>query len=88
MKTMNAVVLPVLFALALIAVPSIQAADRMRSGQWEVSVVDSGHTATHTHCDTPEEVRTVNGGAEQIRGSLEKGAASLHCTLEDFQTGR
>jgi len=58
----------------------------MKSGQWEVSSTDdSGHTATNTHCDTPEQVKITNGSPEEIRASLEKSATSLHCTIQNFK---
>lgn len=76
-----------IFSMAAIlgSASAIQAADRMRSGQWEVTVIDGSQTRTNTHCDKPEEVRLANGSPEGIRASLEKSAASLHCTLQDFK---
>jgi Protein of unknown function (DUF3617) len=85
MKNLKAIALPSLVSLILIGAASLQAADRMKSGQWEVSVTDNGRTATNTHCDKPEQVKMANGSPEEIRASLEKSAAALHCTLQDFK---
>lgn len=85
MKKYDAVVLLSLAVFALSAVSSLQAADRMRSGQWEATVTAGGQTSTNTHCISPEQVKTANGSREEIRASLEKSAASLHCTLDDFK---
>jgi len=85
MKRIQTVVPLSLVALMLIAVSSLLAADRMKSGQWEVAVTDNGRTASNTHCDTPEQVKVANGSPPEIRASLEKSATSLHCTLQDFK---
>ncbi len=85
MKNFHAVALLSFVPLVLIAVSSLLAADRMKSGQWEVAVTDNGHTASNTHCDTPEQVKVANGSPEEIRASLEKSATSLHCTLQGFK---
>ena len=85
MNILNVVALLSLVTLILATKPTLQASERMKSGQWEVSVTDNGRTATSTHCDTPEQVKTANGRSEEVRASLEKSASSLHCTLQDFK---
>jgi hypothetical protein len=57
----------------------------MQSGRWEATVSAGDQTSTNTHCITPEQVKTANGSREEIRASLQKSAARLHCTLDDFK---
>lgn len=85
MKKTTVVVRIALSSLALVAGSWLQAGDRMKSGQWEVTSTDGGQTRTNTHCDTPEQVKAANGNSEEIRTSLEKSARSLHCSLQDFK---
>jgi hypothetical protein len=57
MKSMNAVALLFLITLILIAAPSLRATERMKSGQWEVSITENGQAHTNTHCDTEDQVK-------------------------------
>lgn len=85
MNARNAVApLPLALALALMG-GHADAAERMKSGQWEVSVTESGQTHVSTQCDSPEKVAGTNGTAAEVRASLEKSAASLHCTIQGFK---
>ncbi len=85
MKSVNAVALPLLVTLILVAAPCLRAAERMKSGQWEVSITENAQTHTNTHCDTPDQVKGTNGSPEEIRASLEKSATGIHCTIKDFK---
>lgn len=85
MKSMNAVALLPLVTLILIAAPSLRATERMKSGQWEVSITENGQAHTNTHCDTPDQVKGTNGSPEEVRASLEKSATGIHCTIKDFK---
>jgi hypothetical protein len=72
----------VLFA---VGAQSVLAADRMKSGQWEVTISANGRSATNTHCDPPGAVKMTNGSSEEIRSALEKSAVTLQCKLQDFK---
>jgi hypothetical protein len=85
MKSMNTVALLPLVTLILIAAPFLRAAERMKSGQWEVSIAENGQAHTNTHCDTEDQVKGTNGSPEEIRASLDKSATHIHCTIKDFK---
>jgi hypothetical protein len=87
LKRMSALLTLSVGSLAPIAVPSLQAAERMRAGQWEITSTSDGQSRTNTHCDSAARVKDANGSAEEVQASLEKGAAKLHCTVEDLKVG-
>ena len=85
MKSMNAVARLPLLTFILIAAPFLRATERMKSGQWEVSITENGQAHTNTHCDTEDQVKGTNGSPEEVRTSLEKSATGIHCTIKDFK---
>jgi hypothetical protein len=82
---LNFAILSSLATLLAISAPSAQAQERMKSGQWEVTITSEGKSSTNAHCIPPDQVRMGNGSSEQIRTTMEKGAAAIHCNLQDFK---
>jgi hypothetical protein len=85
LKTGNLFAVLSTLAFAIVSTSSLQATDRMKSGQWEATVTGGGRSATNTHCVTQEQAKIANGSPEEIRASLEKSAATMHCKLQDFK---
>jgi hypothetical protein len=85
---LNVAVLSSLATLVAIGVPSASAQERMKSGQWEVTITSEGKSSTNAHCITPDRVSMGNGSSEEIRATMEKGAAAIHCNLQDFKVDR
>src|ERR1700730_9014391 len=65
--------------------PSFVAAERMKSGHWEISITETGQAHTKTHCDLPKQVKGANGTPEEARASLEKSATTLHCAIRGLK---
>jgi hypothetical protein len=86
MKKLNRSTLLSLAALLLlVAAPSAWAAERMKSGQWEMTTVDGSRSRTVTHCVTPEESKAVNGTAAELRAYIEQGTKAANCTVQNFK---
>jgi hypothetical protein len=79
------VVLSSLGTLLAIGLPSAHAQERMKSGKWEVTITSEGKSSTNAHCLPLDQVAMANGSSEQIRTTMEKGAAAIHCKLQDFK---
>jgi hypothetical protein len=86
MKNLNKAALLSLVALTLIAAPSAWAADRMKSGQWEMTTTARGKAHTSTHCVAPQEVKDINGTPAELRAFIEKTTTAAHCTVQNFKT--
>ena len=72
----------------LTIVGSLQAAERMRPGLWENTVVSNGTTATRTHCITAAEATSTNLSESAMRESAEKAIAKSGkgtCKLKDLK---
>lgn len=74
-----------LATLVPIAATSTLAAERMKPGQWELTVTEGSRTHTNTDCITPEKVKAVNGSPEEVRAEIEAHAAAMNCTVQDFK---
>ena len=57
--------------LALLALPT-QAVDRMRAGQWEISMNQDGKVTTFSECLPPADADYINGDAASLRAGMEK----------------
>jgi hypothetical protein len=78
-------VMPAVFCLLLSSVTALQAADRMRAGNWENTVTAAnGQTATRNACLTAHDAAMSNGSPEVIRAETEKAIAKSGCKLKDF----
>ncbi len=82
-------------AIALASIPFVAtasssafAAERMKSGMWEVTTTENGKALANTHCVTPDQVKGSNGTEQEVRSALDKSAAGLHCTIQDFALER
>jgi hypothetical protein len=71
--------------LLLIAAPSAWAAERMKSGQWEMTTMDGSRSRTATHCVTPEELKAANGTPAELRAYIEQGTKAANCTVQNFK---
>ena len=74
-----------LAVLLLLATPSAWGAERMKSGQWEMTSLVRGHSQTSTHCVTPEELKAVNGTPAEFRAFLEESTKAAHCKVENLK---
>jgi hypothetical protein len=86
MKKLNRSTLLSLAALLLLAAaPSAWAAERMKSGQWEMTTMDGSRSRTATHCVTPEELKAANGTPAELRAYIEQGTKAANCTVQNFK---
>lgn len=77
-----------LLGLLLAAFSSLRAAERMRPGLWENTVVANGSSTTRTHCVTPAEAASTNLPDDAMRQSVEKAISKSgkgNCTLKDLK---
>jgi hypothetical protein len=74
-----------LAALILIVAPSLKAAERMKSGQWELTFTAAGQSHTSTKCATPEEVKAINGTPAEVRAEVEEKTKAGNCSVENFK---
>src|ERR1700737_1354033 len=70
-------------ALALAAAP-LSAADRVRTGQWEVTSTNNGRARTFKNCLRADEAAATNGDAKAGRAYTQKLLAG-HCTFTDYK---
>jgi hypothetical protein len=70
-----------------IAAPAA-AADRVRAGQWEMTLNVAGRTMTRTVCLSQSDADAINGDLKSIRAKAEKDAAAGGggCTVTDVRT--
>jgi hypothetical protein len=85
MKTMKSgrtlLVLPVVF-LAL-GVASPRAADRVHSGQWEITIGEGAPGTGTKSCVTAAHANVANADDKAFQESLVKSAAEAGCTVKD-----
>jgi hypothetical protein len=74
-----------LVTLILIVAASAQAAERMKSGQWELTFTATGQSHTSTKCATPQEVKAINGTPAEVRAEVEEKSAARSCSVENFK---
>jgi hypothetical protein len=72
-------------ALVSIAAPSAKAAERMKSGQWEMTFAAAGQSHTSTKCMTPQEVTAINGTPAEVRAEVEEKSKAGNCSVENFK---
>jgi len=85
MKNLNGFILLSLAALLLLATPAAWGAERMQSGQWEMTSLVRGHSQTSTHCVTPQEAKAVNGTPADLRAFIEETTQAAHCKVENLK---
>ncbi len=80
---MRSILLVAAVALLLAAVP-LSAAERLRPGQWEFTIIHAGgDTSVSKHCITADEATSVNGDTKTARAYAEKKAAG-RCTITGY----
>jgi hypothetical protein len=84
MKITKALIVLACMPLVATASASVFAAERMKSGMWEVTTTEDGKSRANTHCLTPDQVKGSNGTDQEMRAALNKSAAGLHCTIQEF----
>jgi hypothetical protein len=84
MKNMTrSTILAAVIALAMAAAP-LSAADRLRTGQWEVTSTNNGRARTFKNCVRADEAAAANGDAKAGRAYTEKLLAG-QCTFTDYK---
>jgi hypothetical protein len=81
-KTTRSAVLVTAIALTMSAA-SLFAADRVRTGQWEVTSTNDGKARIFKSCLRAEEASAVNGDAKGSRAYLEK--LTGQCKFSDYK---
>ena len=82
-KTTRSIELAAAVALALASAP-LFAAERVRPGQWEFTIVHpGGEPNVFKHCITADEATSVNGDTKTARAYAEKKAAG-RCTITSY----
>lgn len=64
-------------------IASLNAAERMASGQWEFTMTTDGSTRTMSQCMTPDKTSEVNGDSKAGRERAEKNAKG-RCTIKSY----
>jgi len=81
-KTKRSMVLATAIALTMSAA-ALFAADRVRTGQWEVTSTSNGKARTFKNCVGAEEAGAVNGDAKASRAYTEK--LTGQCKFTDYK---
>ena len=77
----------ILLAMGLsagLAVPAL-GADRVRAGQWEVTLNMAGRSMTQPTCLTPADADAINGDAKSVRQYAERVSAQVGCKVNDVK---
>jgi Protein of unknown function (DUF3617) len=75
-----------LFACALMCLGfSVQAADRVRAGQWDQTLDLNGRTMTRSTCLSQADADAINGDAKSIRAYVERISAPAACKVTDVR---
>ena len=82
-KRTRSTMLAAVIALAMAAAP-LSAADRVRTGQWEVTSTNNGRARTFKNCVRADEAAAANGDAKAGRAYNEKLLAG-QCTFTDYK---
>ena len=77
----------VLLATCLLAAPAIPAhgADRVRAGQWEVTLNVAGRSMVRPTCLTQADADAINGDAKSVRQYAERVSAQVGCKVNDVK---
>ena len=76
----------VLFFAAAVPITGAHAADRLRAGQWEMTVDAKGKTFSHKNCTTRAEVDMMNSGdAKAIQAYANKQLDGSGCSVKDVK---
>jgi len=70
--------------VACVAVPA-GAAERVRPGQWDVTLTVAGRTMTKSTCMSQSDADAINGDLGSVRAKAEKDAAAGNCTVKDVK---
>jgi len=62
-----------------------EAADRVRPGQWELTITVAGHTIAKATCITQSDADAINGNAQSIKAYAEKVSAPAGCKVNDVK---
>jgi len=73
----------VLLAAGLLACFGLvaEAADRVRPGQWELTITVAGRTIAKSTCMTQRDADAINGDAQSIKAYAEKVSAPAACKV-------
>jgi hypothetical protein len=77
----------ILLAMCLsagLAVPA-QGADRVRAGQWEVTLNMAGRSIMQPTCLTQADADAINGDAKSVRQYAERVSAQVGCEVNDVK---
>jgi len=87
MMIIKSATLLTLLALIIPGAAWLRAAERMRTGLWEITSLHNGKPAgvVANTCYTPAMVEFANASANTIRESTERNAARRGCTIKDFK---
>ncbi len=67
-----------------IAVPA-GAAERVRPGQWDMTLTIAGRSMTKSMCMSQSDADAINGDTKTVRAKVEKDAAAGGCTVKDVK---
>jgi hypothetical protein len=70
---------------ACTALPA-EAADRVRAGQWDMTVNVMGQTMTKSTCMSQSDADEINGDAKSIKAYVERVSAPAGCKVTDVKT--
>jgi hypothetical protein len=67
-----------------LAIPAL-GADRVRAGQWEVTLQMAGRSMTQPTCLTQADADAINGDAKSVRQYAERVSAQTGCKVNDVK---
>ncbi|MEO8925503.1 MAG: DUF3617 family protein [Caldimonas sp.] len=85
MKHLKTVILFGLAAASVLCAPSVQAADRMKSGLWEMTSTNGGAAHTGSTCAAPDTVKLINGTPSELRAFVESTNAQAKCRVQNYK---
>ena len=80
MRSQRRVTIPLMLVFACLALP-VQAADRMRAGQWVGTTVVGGRTYPNSSCISQSDADAMNGDARAVEAYLRKIIPPEACTI-------
>jgi hypothetical protein len=84
MNTISRVALFSTCVLACVALPT-GAADRVRAGQWDMTLDVNGKTMARSLCMPKSDADAMNGDVNSIRAYVEKSAVPPGCNVTDVK---
>ncbi|HUL65379.1 MAG TPA: DUF3617 family protein [Burkholderiaceae bacterium] len=74
-----------LAAIVSFVVLPASAADRVRAGEWETTLILAGRSVTKSVCITQADADALNGDAKSMRAYVDKVNVGTNCKVDDIK---